>query len=312
MNREKQTCPICSKKATWSHQFFTHFFGAHMKQIDNAGEMREIIKQIEGSDMKDCRKELLSDALNEWGPQEYDHENEENLISDDVDKNINDEPDYRLSKYLNGNSSICREERQYALFLANALLKNVGEIKKKLNMNSCSILEIYYEATFMRDFWFIYKTKFNEKLCQYANEKDEFPKISCRNDVRKHANFWDNKHTLACWMMNAKPDIAVIYEENNKKYLSFIECKYKSNEDKYKYKVNGEDRFYSQTKLQNDILDFLCNTLAIKYKNTEEELSKGIVLLAQFRDNDSIEYQVNSKGTHYVIMIKDLIKHGYK
>lgn len=62
-------------------------------------------------------------------------------------------------------------------------------------------------------------------------------------------------------MMNAKPDIAVIYrggsdeDDEEKNYLLFIECKFESYEDSY----DGEN--LSQCSVQYDVAGFLCDYL---------------------------------------------------
>ena len=81
--------------------------------------------------------------------------------------------EYRMNEYFeqyfNGDISVCREERQYALFLYNRLLtiiekqkkekaldKNDKEILKACGIeeNGIQILSAAYEATYMRDIFF--------------------------------------------------------------------------------------------------------------------------------------------------------------
>ena len=76
-----------------------------------------------------------------------------------------------IDNYVNGKYSICREERQYALYLSNVLryygnpAKRVGKDKvevekifkacgfKEEDIENIVIENVYYEATFMRDFF---------------------------------------------------------------------------------------------------------------------------------------------------------------
>lgn len=53
-------------------------------------------------------------------------------------------------------------------------------------------------------------------------------------------------------MMNAKPDIAVVYEDSGRKFLLFLECKFESGESSY---PKGDVR---QCEIQGKIADFLC------------------------------------------------------
>lgn len=79
-------------------------------------------------------------------------------------------------------------------------------------------------------------------------------------------------------MMNAKPDIAVIYEEGNKNYLLFLECKFESGEDYYKDSENKEIEHLSQREVQWHIADFLTSSdeekgCHMKYKGKEVNCS---------------------------------------
>lgn len=97
------------------------------------------------------------------------------------------------------NYSICREERQYALYLHNVLFKNKKKPIEKLTerdvspiLSACGfkegdvIQEVFYEASFMRDFfwrdrWLAYSEKENLKTIfsnkSYPWEKKEKPYI---------------------------------------------------------------------------------------------------------------------------------------
>ena len=70
-----------------------------------------------------------------------------------------------IDNYICDNNSICREERQYALYLNNILRKfstplkraRCEEVQKIFNVcripQDASIQHVFYEATFMRDFF---------------------------------------------------------------------------------------------------------------------------------------------------------------
>lgn len=64
------------------------------------------------------------------------------------------------------------------------------------------------------------------------------------------------------WMMNAKPDIAVIYHtvEDNLECLLFIECKFDSDENLYSYTdKKGNTKSMGQREVQWNIAEFLCS-----------------------------------------------------
>ena len=83
----------------------------------------------------------------------------------------NENGKWSIDDYVNGDCSICREERQYALYLSNVLryygIKNDEHLKKLnddernylkeifqkcgLDFEKDIIEDVFYEATFMRD-----------------------------------------------------------------------------------------------------------------------------------------------------------------
>ena len=84
-----------------------------------------------------------------------------------------------IDKYLYDKDSICREERQYAVFLYNYLNSMKGKVwsdskeqslKCKLfGKDDITITHVFYEATFMRDFFYWDRKKCNES----ENSKNE-------------------------------------------------------------------------------------------------------------------------------------------
>lgn len=108
--------------------------------------------------------------------------------------NIPAKYDYRnIDNYIKDEYSVCREERQYALFLHNILLKckNLdggckndfkGILEKCGLTTSDTIKEVFYEATFMRDFFR------RDKRCTYVDEaslKDKLLNIKCTTEEHK-------------------------------------------------------------------------------------------------------------------------------
>lgn len=216
-----------------------------------------------------------------------------------------------IQDFVSDKDSICREERQYALYLYNIIYaycnkKNrsdkADKIIEAIFGNECSegivIDNVFYEATFMRD-WFeynrrkhfvkkkgndIYSTKkpkllaydnvkakkefsFNYKLLEYFEDKQpkHYPaakkaleRLNGEYHLGQYKGFTggDKQENpiikdMKC-MMNAKPDVAVVYHKGNEPtpYLLFLECKFESGESK--------DGRLPQTELQYMIADFLC------------------------------------------------------
>lgn len=166
----------------------------------------------------------------------------------------------------------------------------VTDIFNACNIPSESEIEnVFYEVTFMRDFFernrriilgnedcenlkkrLLQKT-FCPSICKPINEDISFNAklvryVTGRNCSISYAGEENNlgHNEIACdelsdeekriirHMMNAKPDIAVIYKENNRKKLLFLECKFESAECSYE----GGDM---QRDIQWKIAEFLCN-----------------------------------------------------
>ena len=208
-------------------------------------------------------------------------------IDTDYHIQFHDKFRYRaLENYIYDEYSICREERQYALFLYNILRKYHTPKKRNENsnvkniFNACGIPteaeieNVFYEATFMRD---IFERQRRLELCQdpvisllskkCSPSKRKISKSRSFNALLlKYVTGTDESYTgeennlgansggndLIREMMNATPDIAVVYRENTEKYLLFIECKFESYEKPYK---SGN----KQCDIQWRIAEFLCN-----------------------------------------------------
>ncbi len=183
--------------------------------------------------------------------------------------------------YLIDEYSICREERQYALLLNNilkarAVNNNFGGVKVDKIIEICGlkgikIENVFYEATFMRDYFKKDKNentdedmRFNKKLADFAKIKlgIDIAFDDIQNSVEgyidrnlggkvqiKNAGICDASlifeifQYMKC-MMNSKPDIVVVgslLSEKNEiaeKVVIFIECKFESAEDRYCTKKN--------------------------------------------------------------------------
>lgn len=144
-----------------------------------------------------------------------------------------------IENFICDEFSICREERQYAVFLYNILRKygDAGKRKKQAQ----DIKDIFTECHIPENA-FIDKLVINGKKVP-DNEKDWL------------------KYKIK-WMMNAKPDIAVIYHtvEDNLEFLLFIECKFDSDESLYSYiDKKGNTESMGQREVQWNIAEFLCS-----------------------------------------------------
>ena len=87
-----------------------------------------------------------------------------------------------LENYISNEYSVCREERQYALFLNNILLKyrdpdsrdeTVQKIFEACGLSEAAIINVFYEATFMRDIF-------------ERNRRVNFGKISPKDSLHPH------------------------------------------------------------------------------------------------------------------------------
>lgn len=245
-----------------------------------------------------------------------------------------------IDKYIDDKDSICREERQYAVFLYNYLnsMKNKewsdneeDSIKSKLfGEGNIKITHVFYEATFMRDFFYwdrknyketksfenenLSKERFNKYLLDYVrdivndenglrNKIELGKKVNCdkknwcctkqekdnlnqfMEDVpeyyyeyhlgmaigrglgkgkKQKIDLGETINQLLKALMNSKPDIAVLFEKDNKSTLAFFECKFESPEGS----SGKEETKISQTEAQNAIAYFLTKYFAA---NTDEE-----------------------------------------
>lgn len=220
-------------------------------------------------------------------------------LGNDIIKNY----ECSIEHFIQDEYSICREERQYAVFLYNILRKYHSKDKRIEKdvvhiFDACNIppeaeiQSVFYEATFMRDFFernrrralsknlestLLNKTfslsncnikdrdrSFNSKLITYVAEKNKVQSVSYEHE---EVNLGQNKVSIKCdrlsdkkkrdmeleirYMMNAKPDLAVIYTEKGEKKLLLIECKFESQESTY-------EGGHKQSTIQWEIADFLC------------------------------------------------------
>ena len=160
-----------------------------------------------------------------------------------------------LNNYFGGKEikPICREERQFALFLYNKLLNMVGKDYKSIEDNDKDIylkifdldkenipdntpklLKVYYEVTFMRDFFYKEKLRYKGRDNQNLNN-DNGKKMSFNHKLYKFTldRFYNNGDLSSiieipdCLKnLNIFPSV----EYNNFKCVDF----YRNLEDNYK------------------------------------------------------------------------------
>ena len=249
-----------------------------------------------------------------------------------------------IDNYIIDEYSICREERQYALYLHNILMKYkkasdrkeelVRNIFKAIGIENDDIDYVFYEVSFMRDFFMrnrklvlseernlekeLLKStpmkgkprveadkSFNYKLIEYC--KKERPQIDALNGIEE-VNYGHNPVPQEVQdigekmrrMMNAKPDLAVVYRRDEKRYLLFIECKFESPEQKY-------DDKESQRDVQGYIAEFLCKKIFSDVSVSDLMYSEGRCksLRVDFLRGGS------KKRIENPIFIKDLIQFGF-
>lgn len=184
---------------------------------------------------------------------------------------------------------------------------------------------------------------FNKRLLKYLglDIKDkkfsDIPEVNIghnlHNKILDSGNIFDKdeikKLETAKFMMNSKPDIAVIYssesederikdisEEKEKRvYLLFLECKFESKEDKIKFE-DGER--IKQTSVQYKIAEFICQNfmysqkeniklyVADRMKNKYWDLNGGASVKVEF--TRSVNSKNNRCKADKQIYIKKLIE----
>ena len=234
----KTPCPIenCKTECTYPHNMVTHIIGMHVKKDHLLFD--KIIKDVNEVNEDSMDKEFKEDLLErlEIREPEFTSDDEANCRT-----NLKIESVFDLDNYFNIENPICREERQYAHFLATKLEQNdeniVGKLRNELGFST--IVQVYFECTFMRDYWCANKEKYNKKLKLYLKEKKQINEWETEKENKEtnHPNYWEKSHPYARWMTNAKPDIGLFVKNDKEKYtLHFLECKYLSEEDIYIYR----------------------------------------------------------------------------
>ncbi|MCH5267495.1 MAG: hypothetical protein J1E62_04040 [Lachnospiraceae bacterium] len=228
-----------------------------------------------------------------------------------------------LNDYLGTDNYYCREERQFAVFLYNYFYerKKAGAFEEDTVVNYClniedeakvKILDVYFETTFMRDYFYNAddKKRFNKELLKFCTgwmgekckeEKyEEYKEGKWVNKFLKETKLGESPYynlgqsvaknkiniffsslgsihdrlknngefskdeqkkiqekvciDIARMMMNATPDIVVVYEVDGHAYVKALECKYTSEEGKYKDVAGSE--YPMQLFIQECVMSF--------------------------------------------------------
>jgi len=225
-----------------------------------------------------------------------------------VDNNMSgNSSGFLLNDYINPDYPICREKGQYSLYLHNKIKEKDKDILKAIGFTDCSIEGVLYEAAFMRDYWYADKREFNRVLKEYIEKKFDAC-IDGGSIGSAHAKNWQVDVPYPRWMMNAKPDIAVVVKKDNEYKLYFIKCRYFPGEGMYRGKVADSNEIAGyQTGNQENIIEFLCDCLGLKYRDSsgkENPIKRGKVIKVQF-----VSEQYNKEYADYaVVEIKALLK----
>ena len=287
MSKEKvENCPIdkCKTPCTGAHRMASHIKGTHLK---NRKDLDVVLSKVEEKTKKNIKNvdywtdllEILQIIEPECTPAD------EKICSD---KGEDSRRGFNIKDFFDLENPICREERQYAHFFASKLEQNdediVGKLRNELGFST--IVQVYFECTFMRDYWCANKETYNKKLKLYLKEKKQINEweMEKENKETNHPNHWEKSHPYARWMTNAKPDIGLLVKKEGEFTLHFLECKYLSEEDIYNY----EDYKKAQTDIQEEILEFLCKKgeTGLGLKCGEESVEAGKVKLVRFENGE--------------------------
>lgn len=226
---------------------------------------------------------------------------------------------------------ICREERQYALFLYNKILNLVNKriydeddinLLKNLDLDeNAKILQVYYEVTFMRDFFFKIKNgkdSYNSNLKCFVKELINNHKSFGFEYDFQYEEYLVTKYMSA--MMHCKPDIGIYYNINGKLHLKFIECKYSSPVKPYNL-LEGKGKYnIKQYVIQYYITKFICEKL---FLNVEAKYPVLVNFVNKKKENkttnkESIcnkcenKLKCNKQDDNCITFISEFIKHNAK
>ena len=212
-----------------------------------------------------------------------------------------------IRNYSCGDASVCREKRQFTVYLYEILERcaRVKIDKEGFANKNYEVEDAYYEPALLRECFddAADKAAFNRELIGYADAKlkelirtkhagvkleeislkDEpkeevyclkngIPEDAGEADLTKHINGWGKaercfRNPLARWMMNVKPDIALLLKRKGVKkkdefVLNMIECVYTEGEENYTFLCEtGKGKGYRVTVSRKLILEYVLELL---------------------------------------------------
>ena len=172
--------------------------------------------------------------------------------------------------YSYNNKPVCREERQYALFLYNRLLNMVDKEYKDINdedkelfkkifgkeLNNSKILRVYYEVSFLRDFFKKGRDElknhlnFNKKLYDYV--LDIFYNKNCKYGLSDLFESIDYYSSLNKKDMSLSHSMNIHNFEKIQSFIPLLDKNYGSIE---KDSVNYNDIPYFMMKLMQTMMN---------------------------------------------------------
>lgn len=136
---------------------------------------------------------------------------------------------FSLDDFLGKNGGLCREERQYALFLYNCLCTGDDDIIEKIfpEQDIKEINKVFYEATLMRDFFCADRKRRllgwgKEKCCHNLEQSDKIIANKLKNKVKKEDSQKIAYKDIEASLNNPEDSF-------NEKLISFLVEKYNIN-----------------------------------------------------------------------------------
>ena len=223
-----------------------------------------------------------------------------------------------IDNYICDNNSICREERQYALYLSNVLRKYSTPLKRARREDIQKIIKVceipddatiqyvFYEATFMRDFF-----QRNRRIqFFFANVGEKNIEDIKTKEVIK--DFWKNseykrKKRSICKKMNIEKSFnkklfEYCYKVQFQKQIDKIVLDEIFNDNDIE-DVYYEEVHYGINRKEEEILEIV--KMKNLFKLSEEEVNSFYSKLREMMNSKpDIAVIYENKGTHYLLFLE--------
>lgn len=242
-----------------------------------------------------------------------------------------------INDYINGDSSVCRDEVQFSVYLFQLIngCKKVKIDSENYANKNYEVFRAYFKPAFLRDYFNCAQDKadFNLRLLKFANRKlralyageeaegvmiepvhakdtlpnqiydidKEMNRDALPFDVGKHINGWNGaervyRNPIARWMMNVRPDIAVLLKRRGIKRtelrMQYIDCRYLDGVDTYPAIVGRLDEngkkvvsckriVCTKQQIERWTLEFLCDPV------TEDMDTLGMQLFGPAKESET-------------------------